>query len=110
MYGFSYRIKEVFSAIGGFFSRIGRMFSFVDGLYSNVGDKLCAIAKICGVIGVIAFIVGVVFVPLTIITGDDAFIILAAAFAGSGIGVLVSSWPLYAFGQVVRDVHAIRNK
>ena len=111
MYGFSYRIKEFFFAIGGFFSRIGRMCSFVDGWYSDVGNKICALAKICGILGIVVGVVGAILcIVLALITGGGEFIALAPAVAVSGIAAVISSWPLYAFGQLVQDIHTIRYK
>lgn len=104
MYGFSYRIRE-------FFSRIGRLFSFTDRVYSDIGNKICALAKICGVLGLIVGVLGaVVLVLLTLILGDEEAIFLAPVVAVSGIAAVIASWPLYAFGQMVQDIHMIRYK
>ena len=79
-------------------------------LYSNIGDKVCAVAKICGIIGLISAAAGVVFFPIAWITQDSVFYALAPALAVSGFGLLISSWPLYAFGQITNDIQSLKNK
>ena len=58
-------------------------------LYTNIGGKLRTLAKICGAIGIVCFCIGVLILTLGIL----------------GLLCLISSWPLYAFGQLVDDVH-----
>ena len=77
----------------------------IDNLYSNIGEKIKTWAKwifiiesVCAVISSFALM------------GNDAalagFILL---FAGP-LAALVSTWLLYAFGQLVEDVSALRNQ
>ena len=71
-------------------------------MYSNIGKKLQAIAKICGVIGIICAILGVLVFWFD---SESTGIIVIV----SGIMSLIGSLPLYAFGQMTDDVHEIRN-
>lgn len=83
------------------------MKNFFDKMYSNVGGKLRALAKICGVIGIIC---AAICVLAELITMFDEFNgIVAVSGLVLGLLCVVSSWPLYAFGQLVDDVHAIRD-
>ncbi len=77
----------------------------IDNLYSNIGEKIKTWAKwifiiesVCAVISSFALM------------GNDAalagFILL---FAGP-LAALVSTWLLYAFGQLVEDTHFLRNQ
>ena len=74
--------------------------------YTNIGDKLQMLAKVCGVIGLVGAAIGVL---LMLLSGfDDEAIAAGLVCIVSGIASLVSSWPLYAFGQLVNDVHSMR--
>lgn len=80
-------------------------------MYENVGDKIQVMARIIGIglltVGVIAFMI------LLGLAGDNsAEIYTTWAFVALGIGVMgwISSWFMYAFGQLVDDVHAMREK
>lgn len=57
---------------------------------------------VCGIIGVIC--AGIGFLAL-VIADEEA---LGFAAIVSGLLALISSWPLYAFGQITDDIHAMR--
>lgn len=76
-------------------------------MYSNVGNKLRTLARLCGVIGIVC---AAICVLAEVITMFDEFNgIVAVSGLVLGLLCVVSSWPLYAFGQLVDDVHAIRD-
>jgi len=77
-------------------------------MYSNIGDKVCKAAKICGFIGIIAAVVGLVCLFVAIANSEDVLFIVGPALAVLGVACLIGSWPLYAFGQITNDVHAMR--
>lgn len=94
---------------------------FVGSFYTGVGGKLQLLAKISGVLCLILGLLGVVmmllsilllllqlfglippyFEPLSLLLGGLAAVVSALLLA-------VGTWPLYAFGQIVSDLHAIR--
>ena len=96
---------------------------FVSNFYSDVGGSLQLLAKICGVLylimgilGVVAIVLGIIilllqlfglippsFDPLSLLMAGPAIIVSALILA-------VSTWPLYAFGQITADLHAIRKE
>ena len=73
-------------------------------LYSNVGKKIKMLALITGIIGMLAVIVGLILL-LVGCGGEDDLLIVGPIVAGSGLVLWVSTWPLYAFGQITEDVH-----
>ena len=74
-------------------------------LYSNIGKKLRVLAMVCGGIGIFCIAVGVIVELLTFFDSFNG--VLLASCGGGGLVVLLSSWPLYAFGQLVDDVRQI---
>ena len=82
------------------------MKEFLNKLYSNVGGKLQVIAKICGIVGLVCAAIGLL---LMLYSGfDDEMILAGVGCMVTGISCIVSSWPLYAFGQLVNDVHSMK--
>ena len=79
----------------------------LDNLYENIGSKIKNWAKWIFVIEAI----GAVIAGQVLLFTDEDLILygLLAAICGP-IVAYVSSWILYAFGELVEDVHAIRNK
>lgn len=76
----------------------------MDSLYENVGGKIKRLAKWMFIVEAIsAFIAGIVLAADT----DVLYILLCIV---GPIVAWVSSWVLYAFGELVEDVHAMRNK
>ncbi|MDE7262354.1 MAG: hypothetical protein K2N78_09930 [Oscillospiraceae bacterium] len=82
------------------------MKNFFDKMYSNIGGKLRTLAKVCGVIGIVCAVICVLVEVLTVFDSFEG--ILAVSGLMLGLLCVVTSWPLYAFGQLVDDVHAIR--
>lgn len=74
-------------------------------LYSNIGDKVCAVAKICGIIGIVLMLIGIY---VAIDSYNDIELIGGIATIVLGASSLIGSWPMYAFGQITNDVHAMR--
>ena len=96
---------------------------FVHGFYSDVGGKIQLVAKICGLIYLIVGLLGAVVMALSVVLlllqlfGLIPPYFSAAALLLSGLIAVVSAlilaagtWPLYAFGQITADVHAIRKE
>ena len=77
-------------------------------LYSNIGDKVCKVAQICGIIGVVCAVVGLICLLVFVFGYERLALIPGVVLAILGIASLISSWPLYAFGQITNDVHAKR--
>ena len=76
-------------------------------MYDNIGGKIKGLAKSMFIVEAIgAVITGIVLLA----TNDDLiFEGLLTLFCGPIIA-WVSSWVLYAFGELVEDIHAMRNK
>ena len=72
-------------------------------LYTNIGGKLRTLAKICGAIGIVCFCIGVLIELVTMFDVFNGMLILTLGILG--LLCLISSWPLYAFGQLVHHVH-----
>ena len=74
-------------------------------MYDNIGGKIKGLAKTMFMVEVLgAVITGIVLCA----TDDLSFAGLLTLFVGPIIA-WVSSWILYAFGELVEDVHAMRN-
>lgn len=75
-------------------------------MYSQVGKKIMTLAKVCGWISLICGIIAMVinFTDYNYYNNAIGWISLAVGVVG-----LVLSWPMYGFGQLVDDVHAMRN-
>lgn len=94
---------------------------FVGSFYTNVGGKLQLLAKISGVVCLILGLLGVVMMLLSVLLLllqlfgllSPYFEPLSLTLSGliavvSALLLAVGTWPLYAFGQIVADLHAIR--
>ena len=77
-------------------------------MYNNVGKTICVLGKILGVIGLLAVIVGLIW-TLTVLK-SPWYIGIPLIVLGGGITLLLSSFVFYGFGQLIDDVHNIRNK
>ena len=79
----------------------------LDNLYENIGSKIKNWAKWIFVIEAI----GAVITGLVLLFTDEYLILYGLLTLVCGpIVAYVGSWILYAFGELVEDVHAIRNK
>ena len=77
-------------------------------MYNNVGKRIQIIAKVIGWLLLIGgLITWFMFCLNNSYSRDDLWGWLAFAF---GIIGFVSSWFIYGFGQVVDDVHFLREK
>ena len=76
-------------------------------MYDNIGGKIKGLAKIMFIVEAI----GAVITGIVLLATDDDLIFagLLTLFCGPIIA-WVSSWVLYAFGELVEDIHSIRNK
>lgn len=94
---------------------------FVGSFYTNVGGKLQLLAKIggalclvLGILGVILILLGVLVLLLQLVglipSGFEPTSLMLGGLIGmvSALLLAVSTWPLYAFGQITADLHAIR--
>ena len=72
-------------------------------MYKNVGEKIKVLAQ---VIGWTCFAAGIiVWIALLVNENPIAWVAL-----GSGVTMLISSWILYGFGQMVDDIHVMKDK
>ena len=82
----------------------------LDNLYENIGGKIKNWAKWIFIVEAIGSIITAIVLPIA--SGDpDDFILISVLIAIVGpIVAWVGSWILYAFGELVEDVHAMRDK
>ena len=78
----------------------------LDNLFKNIGEKLKGWAMCLFVLEVISAIIG----GIGLITADDGNVIGPILLFCGPIVAWISSAILYAFGELVEDVHAIRDK
>ena len=79
----------------------------LDNLYKNIGGKIKNLAKWILIIETI----GAIIMGLDLFFVDDSLILFGLLTLVCGpIVAYIGSWILYAFGELVEDVHAIRNK
>lgn len=96
---------------------------FVHGFYSDVGGKIQLVAKICGLIYLIVGLVGALVIALSVVVlllqlfglvppyFSPVSLLLSGLIAVvSALILAAGTWPLYAFGQMTADVHAIRKE
>ena len=94
---------------------------FVSNFYSDVGGSLQLLAKICGVLYLIMGVLGVVAIALGIVIlllqlfglippsiSPMSLLMAGLIIIASALILAVGTWPLYAFGQITADLHAIR--
>lgn len=67
-------------------------------LYSNIGTKVCRLAMFCGLLGIVGMIGSII-----LFAAEGAEIGIIALL--SSVVCILSSWPLFAFGQMTNDVH-----
>lgn len=78
-------------------------------MYKNIGAKLRGLAKAIGVISAISLAASACMI-LYAMSGEDWMIPIGIGCAGGSFLLLLSSWPIYAFGQITDDVHAMAEK
>ena len=72
-------------------------------MYDKIGNKIQALAKVLGIINLACAII-CTFVSLGV---GEWWVFLGGI--GGGVVGYVGTWALYGFGQLVNDVHALRN-
>ena len=72
-------------------------------MYRHSGRTVCVMAIIVGVIGILGIVFGMI---IGFYDSDLAFLGIALAFGG--IGIVISSFPLYAFGQMAEYIGEIK--
>lgn len=72
-------------------------------MFSNIGKKLMGLAKVCAWLTFISSII------LFFFTLNNSLLESLIWFVAGALSFL-SFWPLYGFGQLIDDVHAIRNQ
>lgn len=77
----------------------------IDNLYANIGGKIKGWAKWIFIIEAIGAIIG----AFVMMGNDDALTGMLLLIAGP-FAALVSTWLLYAFGELVEDVHYLRKE
>ena len=80
--------------------------NIIQAFYDNSGGKLRILAKVIGVIGVPLVLIGL----FLMIAGDPADVTTGVILLIGGLTLQICSWPIYGFGQLIDDVHAIRSK
>ena len=80
-----------------------------DNLYKNIGEKIKGWAKWVFIIGAISSIIGALGI---LFSAEDVwmFIVGLLTLVVGPLVAWVSSWLLYAFGQITDDLHAMRTK
>lgn len=79
----------------------------LDALYENIGGKIKNLAKWIFVVELI----GAIVTGLVLLFTDEGLILYGILTLLCGpIVAWIGSWILYAFGEMVEDVHAIRHK
>jgi predicted RNA-binding Zn-ribbon protein involved in translation (DUF1610 family) len=78
----------------------------LDRLYENIGAKIKNWAKWI----FIAEAIGAIITGLALLFSDEELILGFLVMILGPIVAWVGSWILYAFGELVEDVHAIRNR
>ena len=76
-------------------------------MYNNVGSKIQVIGKVIGWIELIAGVI--VWLYLCVINGSADELLAWIYLVAGVVGYICSSF-IYAFGQIVNDIHAIREK
>ena len=80
-----------------------------DNLYKNIGEKIKGWAKWVFIVGAISSIIGAIGM---LFSAEDGWMLIVGVLT-LVVGPLVawvSSWLLYAFGQITDDLHAMRAK
>ena len=78
-------------------------------LYTNIGDKVCKVAVICGIAGIVMAAIGLLVTFIGLVSDEMTTWIIGLAAGVLGAICVIASWPLYAFGQITNDVHAMRS-
>ena len=80
-------------------------------LYKNIGNKIKIMAKWFFITEAISFVItGIVMMSIARDYDTTEFVLGILSIICGPIIAFVSSWVLYAFGQLVEDVHIIRYK
>ena len=77
----------------------------LDKLYKDIGNQIKRWAQSIFVIELICSIIAVIILLANKLIVAGLIVLICAP-----IVVFVSTWVLYAFGQLVDDIHALRNK
>lgn len=72
-------------------------------MFDKIGQKLM---KLASIFAVLDFVSGIILLLIALIEGWDPTISLVVLICM--VVAMISNWPLYAFGQIVDDVHAMR--
>lgn len=68
----------------------------------TIGKKIEMVAKVCAAIGVIEMIASLIYWM------SDGYYLYEALLWVPGVIVIISSWPLQGFGQMIDDIHEIK--
>ncbi len=77
-------------------------------IYSNIGEKLCKLAKICGVFGIVCVAIGSIYLLYLFSIEEGWAWPSACGIILYGVISFIGSYFLYAFGQLTNDVHSIQ--
>ena len=79
-------------------------------MYSNIGEKIQKLAKICGIFGILCITGGLIFLVGLFLESEEWAWPIECGIILYGVLSFIGSWPLYAFGQITNDIHAMRTK
>ena len=74
----------------------------MDRLFKDVGRSVQIFGLACMVLGLAGVVTGII---MLCVGGDE---LIAAISLGAGVVLMISSLPIYAFGQITRDVREIK--
>ena len=76
-------------------------------MFENIGGKIKKLAKVLFVIVALSAVISAIAV---FVVNEDLILLGLSIMIAGPIVAWISSWTLYAFGELVEDVHAMRNK
>ncbi len=97
-------------AVAGGINAVVKANTISNKIYSNIGIKICRLAKFLGFLGVLAIIIGLGIAVCGVFDSYDEMVIGGGVVAAGGLVIIISSFVVFALGQVVDDIKAIRIK
>lgn len=82
----------------------------IENLYTNVGSKIMKLGKAIGYSNVIAAVITLAIAVVLLFDDEEVALILMISAVVAGAMGIFTSWFIYAFGQMVNDVHNIKLK
>lgn len=82
----------------------------MNALFGNSGKRVCVLAFVVCIIGLVSMGIGIVLMLLGLLDGAEELFFGGLIVLIGGAMTAFSSLFLYAFGQLVSDTHAIKEK